>query len=180
MNDQRLYCDELDCERPVAGHGSDKCSTHRRQLSRTGKCTPIAEKLTPEERAIAAGTAMLEADSDEEYATRRRAWLVACKALGAKDERRMLSLGDLADELRRRRSIEVKNGLSAARSRGVRLGRPAAQIDRAEFDDLFRVVKSPTALAIVFRVSRATIYRFLKKVIFETPASGPRADGESR
>ena len=60
------------CERPPDGHGVDLlCSTHRKQLQRTGKCAPIREARNAFERVIDAGSRMLEADADDDAAWRQ-------------------------------------------------------------------------------------------------------------
>lgn len=178
--DQVLYCrgpgqDGNPCGREVGGHGEECCSTHRKQLQRTGTMVPIAEKLTPEERAIAAGTAMLEADGDDEYAAHRRAWLTACKDIGAKSTGAELaamkerittleaSLGKVADDLRRQRSEEVKRGLSAARARGVRLGRPP-KVSLAELERLFSLFGSGVMVARAIQQHQATVNARLARV----------------
>ncbi len=175
-----LYCDVAECDRPVAGHGQDKCSTHLKQMQRHGKTSPINEKLTPEERCIAIGSEMLEADSDEEFASRRRAFLLACKALGEKAAGRMADLGALANELRQRRSTEVKNGLAGARARGVRLGRPQRVSDE-ELQRLFELLKTGAAVARVLKMHPASVNERLLRLYgkrrfssSDTPAVGPR------
>ncbi len=161
MNDARLYCIGPECEEPVAGHGLDLCSSHLKQHQRTGKLKPIAQKVSPEERAIQAGTAMLEADSDEEYSAKRRSWLIACKALGRKggDQEQ---LGNIADRLRAQRSAEVRAGLSAARAKGVQLGRPP-KVSLMELERLFRLLGSGLAVARVLGVHQAGVNARLAK-----------------
>jgi hypothetical protein len=191
MTDARLYCDEPDCERPVAGHGKDKCASHLKQLQRTGRCVPIAEKLSLEERAIAAGTAMLEADSDDEYATRRRAWINACKDLGGKTIGPELTalqgkvselehaIANAAESMRREHSEEVKRGMAAAKARGKHVGRPVTP-NPSEAAHLLSLGKVDL-VARLMGVGRATVYRILKRGPFETPPkpSSPRTDGGS-
>lgn len=180
-SDRQLFCDGPgeqpgdECGRPVSGHGKGKCQTHLKQLQRTGKMTPIAEKISLEERAVNAGTAMLEADTDDDYAAKRRSYLVACKALGASD--RMISLSDLADELRRRRSLEVLKGLSAARARGARLGRPPRVSDE-ELRRLFELLKTGRAVARVLNMHWTTVNARLARVRRgkeDSPTKAPHA-----
>ncbi len=102
---ERLYCSVADCERPVAGHGREVCSSHLKQLQRNGTTAPIAEKLTPEERAIeainlmkeirpnaparpglggkfeTAGAELADAEDDREYQAARREFFRAGRAL---------------------------------------------------------------------------------------------------
>lgn len=161
---ETLYCDEPDCDRPVAGHGRGKCSTHLKQLQRTGKCAPIAPRLTPEQRAQEAGIAMLEADGDEEYSRAHRAWISACKALGMKE-----------------RIEAIRRSLADARGRGVRIGRPP-KVSTERVLELVQLLKKPALVAQVLGVHRDTVYwhlaRCRKKDGFPTPAQhGPRLTG---
>ncbi len=71
--DRVLYCIGPDrdgnpgaCGREVAGHGMDACESHLKQLQRTGKMVPIAEKVSPKEHLINLYDRFAEADSDEE------------------------------------------------------------------------------------------------------------------
>lgn len=201
MTDQVLYCrgpglDNNPCGREVGGHGEEVCSTHRKQLQRTGKMVPILEKLTPEERAISAGTAMLEADSDEDYAAHRRAWLTACGDIGAKKtgaelaamkervEALEASLVKVADDMRRQRSEEVKAGLSRARAAGVRLGRPP-KVSLAELERLFSLFGSGAMVARAIQQHQATVNARLASIRGKqdyqkaAPAGGPRPTPES-
>ncbi len=160
--DQRLFCDEPDCERPLAGHGRGKCAAHLKQLQRHGKTVPIVEKMSPEERAIEAGSAMLDADSDEEYKTKRRSWLIACKALGRTDDAAAAAV-DIEAAVRRQRSLEVRNGLEGARARGVRLGRPPKVPDE-RLRELLQVCRTGAALARVLAMNPASINARLAKM----------------
>lgn len=182
--DRQLYCDGpgtdpgTECGRDVAGHGRGKCSTHLKQLQRVGKMTPIAEKLNAEERAVLAGTAMLEADSDEDYARCRRSFLSACAALGGKSAERMEPVARLADELRRRRSAATKSGLASARARGALLGRPP-KAPRAEIEKLFGRLQNSKLVAQALEVSVRTVYRALRRsdknaTFLSVGGAGPR------
>ncbi len=132
MTDQQLYCDGpgrdpgTECHLPVAGHGKGKCQAHLKQMQRVGKLSPIAEKLSAEERSLVAHDAWLKAgDSDEEYEVRRRAALAAAKQLGKKET-----------------CEAIRKAMAEARTRGVRLGRPpkvdpaAEPLRHEEFDPL--------------------------------------------
>ncbi len=198
MTDRRLYCDALDCDRPVSGHGSDKCSTHRRQLSRTGKCSPIAVKLTPEERALEAGIAFLDADTDQEAASRKRAWMHAMKGLGGKeltqeltelqskvqqlDEALKRVPAELRQEMWRKRSEAVKNGLSAARARGAQIGRPR-KADDEKVQQLYAITRDVSMVARILEISDRTVERRLresdKTKVFVAGPGSPRLDGGS-
>ncbi len=86
---------------------------------------------------------------------------------------------DVAALVKKFFSDASRRGIAAARARGDRgPGRPPAPIDPVEFNRLLHL--GPMALATVFKVSRATVYRILKKGVFETtPASSPREARES-
>lgn len=166
MKDEQLYCDAPECDdpenpgfpRPVGGHGKGKCSTHMKQLQRTGRTVPIAEKLNPEARAIAAGTAMLEADGDDDYHRHRRAWLAASREMGDHERR-----------------AAIKKALAAARANGKRIGRPP----KLNTEKLSRLLEAgaaqPKHLAVVLEVSESTVRRELsKRGVLPTRVSAPR------
>lgn len=160
------YCDVPGCEdpndpdfpRPAFRNG--KCSTHMKQLQRTGKTTAIAEKLTDEERAIEAGTAMLQAEADDDaaYAKHRRAFLVAARALGD-----------------RARVEALKQSFAAARARGQRIGRPP-KVATERVLQLVRLLGKAALVAQVLGVTKMTVYRHLsasnKKDGFVTRQAG--------
>ncbi len=171
MTDERLYCDEPECDREVAGHGRDKCSTHLKQLQRTGKTTPIAEKVSPKEHMINLLDRWANADGDEEHDAAERAVVQHVKVWG----RKSLKPEDVAEFVKQALSEAARRRLAAARARGVRLGRPTIEVDPAEVFRLLAHFQSPADVAVVLKVSRATLYRILKRSGFETPrASGPR------
>jgi hypothetical protein len=177
------YCDVPGCEdpkdpgfaRPAFRNG--KCSSHMKQLQRTGQTTAIAEKLNPEERAIQAGTAMLDAeqalktgkamlqaDSDADYNRHRRAFLAAARALGDRER---------VDALRK--------AMKAAVAAGKRIGRPP-KVDTERVLQLVRLLGKASLVAQVLGVTRMTIYRHLnsrnKRQGFVTAKpGGPRLAG---
>jgi hypothetical protein len=157
-----LYCDEPDCDRPVAGHGRGKCSTHLKQLQRTGKTAPIAEKLTPRERVLEAGDAWLNAsDDDDEYDRAERAFILQAKNLG------------------RAAVVEaIKVGLADARARGVRIGRPPKVTDE-ELLHAFTVANgSVTMTARFLRLAISSVYeRLLRKGLLSERRGRPRMTG---
>ena len=158
------YCDVAGCEdpkdpgfpRPAFRNG--KCSTHMKQLQRTGKTAPIAEKLTDEERAIESGTKMLEADADGDYAKHRRAFLAAAKALGDRE-----------------RVEALKKSRAAARARGARIGRPP-KVSTERVLQLLRILGKAALVAQVLEVDRRTVYRHLATVT-KTRVSSQRLAG---
>lgn len=74
------YCEIADCERPAFRGGL--CALHLKRRQRgLDLSAPLAERMSPEERVIAAGNAWLESgDDDDEYEARRRAFLRACES----------------------------------------------------------------------------------------------------
>lgn len=154
------YCEIGDCDRPAFRDG--KCSTHVKQLQRTGKTAPIAEKLSLEERLIVAHAALMEADSDEDHERHRRAMLLAAKALGKKEV-----------------SLAIRASMDAAKARGVRLGRPP-KVTTERVLELVRLLRKPSLVAQVLGIHRDTVYWHLsrrKKKAFPTTAESPRLTG---
>lgn len=165
---ERLYCEVEGCERPVGGHGKDLCSTHMKQVQRTGKTQPIAEKLSLEERVIMAGNAMVQAEDDNEgYEEKRRAFLLASKGLGQKASRDAMKLA-----------------LDSARARGIRLGRPP-KVDLKALRELMKL-KTPQLVARLLGVSERTLYRARRALSRRTDknqdsgSSSPRGDARPR
>lgn len=154
------YCDEPYCEDPknpgfpCVAFRNGKCSTHVKQLQRTGKTKPIAERRTLEERAIDAGSAMLEADDDREYTACRRAFLQACRALGE-------SVDTEAESAARRGAI-IKEAMARARARGVHVGRPPRATD-ADIERLYAELKSVEKVGQAVSLTARAIYYRLKK-----------------
>ncbi len=56
------------CDHPPARHGQELCWGHLRQLSRRGRLVPIREVRTPFDKVVDAGSALLEADSEDDAA----------------------------------------------------------------------------------------------------------------
>lgn len=135
---ERLYCDVSDCDRPTFRDG--KCATHTKQLQRTGKTQPIAEKVSAVQRCHDAWDLVLNAgDDNEEYETRLRAAISASKALGRKE------------------SLEaIRTGMARAKAKGVRIGRPPKVSD----EELLRLLKlfgTQAMVARVLRLARSTV-----------------------
>lgn len=143
------YCDVPGCEdpkdpgfpRPAFRNG--KCSSHMKQLQRTGRTAPIKEKLPVSERLIEAYGRFAEADSDEDYERHKREFRVLAKALGKEEI-----------------SSSLKEALARARAAGRRLGRPP-KVDRARVIDLVRLLGRTSLVARVLQVSTRTIQRCL-------------------
>lgn len=150
-----VYCrgpgaDGNTCDRPA--FRGELCDAHTKQMQRTGKLTPIAEKLTHEDRALDAMNDWAEAgDNDEEYAARRRAAIVACKGLGRKAV-----------------SEAIKAALERARAAGKRIGRPPKTVE-SEVLRVLRLVQerygnaqSITMTAEILGMHRTTVHRYLR------------------
>lgn len=161
-----LYCSAPDCDdptdpghpRPVAGHGSDLCSTHRRQLTRTGTTKPIAEKLNAEERVIEAGTKMLEADEDVDYAQARRVFLAACRALAQHDRER-----------------QAMAKIATARARGSRFGHAPKVTTAQVMAKLAELGGDRFAAAAALQISPSTVSWHRRRAEAGIPLEAPMA-----
>lgn len=166
---EQLYCDVAECDDPQdPGHPrpafrDGKCSTHMKQLQRTGRTTKIAEKLNAEERAIELGSKMLGADDDPDYEQHRRAWVLACRELG--DQERVSAL---------------RKSLAAAKANGRRLGRPP-KVEAREIIRLVRLLGRTSLVAQVKGISTRTVQRHLlnatKTRILSRRSARPRRAG---
>ena len=156
-----VYCRGPECDRPA--FRGELCEAHVKQQQRGNKLTPIAEKLSAEQRAFEAGNAMLEWEGDDSGFERlRRAYILACKVLG-----------------RKAYLDAVQKGLEAARARGVRLGRPP-KVGLAEIQSKLSIVKSVAMVAQLLGVHRRTIERHLRAAktgILPHAPRGPRKAG---
>lgn len=188
MTDRVLYCrgpgrDGNPCELEVSGHGDELCSSHRRQLSRTGKLAPIAEKISPREHLINLWDRCCEADDDDEAEIAERAFWTQAKAIlkANPDDT------DIADLVRKARSEATRRGMAGARAQGKHVGRPRLAIDPAEVARLLAL--PPLELvALMLRASKRSVYRALSKgtLLAKPPraakrhaANGPRPARES-
>lgn len=96
------------CDEPA--FRGDLCSTHTKQMQRTGHTTDVQERcVSVLERVLIAADRLSNApaDDDAEYDRRRRSLEAACAALGQ-------------EKLKHR----IAAGQRSARRRGVRFGRP--------------------------------------------------------
>ncbi len=183
MTDQQLYCDGpgrdpgTECGVEVAGHGggetgTPKCQAHLKQLQRDGRMKPIAEKLTPIERCLVAGSAWVEADSDDDQEAKRleRIFVAACMALKAKGAPES-SIEEIRKTVIAERAEAIRKGLERARARGVRLGRPP-KVDVDELTRLLGLRLSVAAVARELRLGIRTVYRYARKKGFGSPRPG--------
>jgi hypothetical protein len=153
---EQLFCDVADCDdpenpgfaRPVFRYG--KCSSHCKQLQRTGETKAISEKLPLNEQMIEVYGLYAEADSDEEAARHRRHFFSLTKKAGRRE------VGEAIREALRRRQAA---GLPIGR-------RPKGERERvvATFSNALEVVGASKAAEIAARehgVSRRTVFRYL-------------------
>jgi hypothetical protein len=150
------YCDVPGCEdpndagfpRPAFRNG--KCSSHMKQLQRTGRTAPIKEKLPTSERLIEAYGRFAEADSDEDYERHKREFRVLAKALGKEEV-----------------GAAIREALRRRQARGEPIGRtPKAARENvlATFSEACEVVGAAKAAEItarLHRISRRTVFRYL-------------------
>lgn len=150
------YCDVAGCEdpkdpgfpRPAFRNG--KCSSHMKQLQRTGRTAPIKEKLPVSERLIEAYGRFAEADSDEDYERHKREFRVLAKALGKEEA------GEAIRQALRRRRAEGKHV-----GRPLKSERERVLEDVAMMVDLIGVAKAAVIVARQHRISRRTVFRYL-------------------
>ena len=169
MTDEQLYCDEPDCDREVAGHGRGKCFTHLKQLQRTGRTSPIAERVSLRERLINAYAAHAEAEGEEEYDRTWHRFIDLAKRI----------TGDKS-KVTRKSSAAIRHALARARAEGKRLGRPP-KVTTERVLELVSLLRRPRLVAAVLGVHRDTVYAHLARAsekgrTFPTNA-GPRLAG---
>jgi len=144
-----VFCRGPECDRPA--FRGDLCETHTKQMQRTGKLTPIAEKLTDTERLLDLVDRWAQADGDEEFESARRAVLVACKGIGRKNI-----------------SETIKAALARARAAGKRIGRPPKTVESEVLRVLHLVqerygrAQSITMTAEILGMHRSTVHRYLR------------------
>ena len=149
---ETLYCDGPDsdgnpgaCGLPVDRLG--KCSTHRKQFQRNGRCMPITVKRSAEEQATDAWSAMLEAADgpDDEYQRLRR-----------------IAIGRILVWSNQLRRAAIREGLQRAKRRGTKLGRPR-KVDPREIRAYWVKVNDAAKVVRKFRIHLATAYRYRPK-----------------
>lgn len=151
MGDGQLFCDVVDCDdpenpgfaRPAFRYG--KCSTHAKQLQRTGKTSAIAEKLPLNEQLIDAYSRYAEADSDEDEARFKRNFFSLAKKVGQRE------MGQA-----------IKEAMQRRKAAGKPVGRPP-KVDTDEVIRHLRVVGRTDLVARLLGVNRATVYRHLER-----------------
>jgi DNA invertase Pin-like site-specific DNA recombinase len=141
------YCDAPGCDRPAAKHGQGKCWTHLKQLQRTGRVTEIAPKLSLRQRALEAGIAMLDADSNTDYESKKRAFLAAIDALAKEKFARTM-----------------RKGRAQARARGVKFGRPARVTDEELLTAYERSGRNVSATARALKMAKSSVHQRLESV----------------
>lgn len=144
-----LYCDGPDsdgnpgaCGLPVDRLG--KCATHRKQFQRNGKCQPIAVKISAEEAATIAWSAMLEAADgpDDEYQRLRR-----------------IAIGRLLVWTNQLRRAAIREGIQRAKRRGTKLGRPR-KVDPRQARAFWAKIGTAAGVAKKLGVALRTAYEY--------------------
>lgn len=152
------YCSAPECERETS-EGRTYCDAHWKQLQRGKKLKPIAEPLTTKQRLLEAACRWIETDpeDDQAYDANERAVTQLARQMG-----------------RTGHADAVREGMTKARSRGVRLGRPPKVADKTEL--VLRLVRKVgvTMAAEVLSVSRQAIWRMLRKDTFRNVNDCPR------
>jgi hypothetical protein len=169
----QLYCDVDGCDdpqnpgfaRPAFRNG--KCSSHMKQLQRTGETKPIVERLPLNEQLIDAYSAYAEADSDEDEAVCKRRFFALTKQVAWRE------VGRAVSEALRRRQAEGKPV-----GRALKAEREQVLIDFAKAVDAVGDVKMAAEVTARFhRISRRTVFRYLS--VTKTSLLSP-APGEAR
>lgn len=172
MTDHQLYCNVTDCEDPEnpgfarPAFRSGKCSSHMKQLQRTGRTTTIAPKVSLEDRLFTEATRMVDVDTsinaDREEAEARRNVLTIAKQLGRKEV-----------------AETIKRALATVRAQGVRLGRPPKKTAE-EVRHVFEVIGTVSKTALALRLSRITVRRYLRMTDKKTRISDQRRPRSER
>lgn len=196
MADEQLYCDAPDCRdpenpdfpRPVAGHGKGKCSSHMKQLQRTGKTTAIAEKKSAKERLIDLGDAWLNETEDEVRANDLlRRFIAAAKGMPDPngDVQAIVdkAIADKEAQARQRRTAATLKAHQRARAEGKRIGRPpkTAPRDLGELvAGVYAETGSVSATARALGLDPKTVRARLGKKSTVTPQPRLADDGPRR
>lgn len=187
MSDEQLYCDVPGCQdpndpsfpRPAFRNG--KCSSHMKQLQRTGKTAPIAERKSPKERLIDLGTEWLnETEDDDRDNDLFARFIAAAKGLPEPDSEVTAIIEKVHAEARRRRAAAARRGLDRARKAGRRIGRPpkGAPTDITEWvRGVYAETRSVSATARALGLDRKTVRARLRlgrnTRVFPHPAESP-------
>jgi hypothetical protein len=149
---EQLYCDVPDCDDPSnpgfarPSFRNGKCSSHMKQLQRTGETKPITEKLPLTERLVEVYSLYAEADSDEDAARHRRQFMALTKQVGRHE------FGEAIREALRRR-----------KAAGKPIGRPP-RVPLEELVRIYELLKSVSATARVVRLAKSTVSERLATV----------------
>lgn len=141
------YCTVAECEESTR-QGRIRCDFHEKRHQRGQPLTaPKAERLSPKGRLLEAAICLADADSEDdvEYQRRERALLLAARQLAS----------HVPGEV-------VRQGMDAARRRGVHVGRPRAMTPEQARALVARM--GSTALAAkAGKVSASTVRRALRR-----------------
>jgi DNA invertase Pin-like site-specific DNA recombinase len=140
------YCTAPECEAP-SREGRIYCEFHNKRHQRGQSLTaPKAERLTANGRLVEVALRFAHAETDEEYSKAHRDLLRTAKQTGP----------SLHGEL-------VRQGMAAAKKRGVKIG-PPFQTDPVQVREAVTREGSIAAAARALRISRPTVYRALARV----------------
>jgi hypothetical protein len=155
------YCENPECERPTK-EGRKYCDRCYKRVQRGQPLTAPAPKLSPLERAFEAARTWVESpsDDDEAYERNKRAFISAAKDLGG-----------------RVRKDQIRQGMAAARARGVRLGRPPKLMGSEAMAQTLVAHLGIVAAAKAMRVDSKTLRRALRA---KATISPPRPEGRVR
>jgi len=164
------YCTAPECEESTR-QGRRYCEHHEKRLQRcrcpsAARCqcltAPKQERLSPQDRVVEAALSLADADSedDAEFQRRKRALLLAVRQLAP------LAPGEL-----------VRQGMEAARRRGVHVGRPhelTPEQAREMVEALGSVPLAALALKVDPRTVRRALARGTKGPLLASPSRGTR------
>lgn len=150
------YCDVPECDDPKnpgfprPAFRSGKCSTHMKQLQRTGKTAQIAERVPLNEQLIDIYGLYAEADSNEDEARYKRQFLSLTKQVA-----------------RREVGAAIREALRRRQAAGKPIGRKPKgerELVLATYKEACEVVGAAKAAEITARlhnISRRTVFRYL-------------------
>lgn len=162
LRDCNAYCTAQDCDRATA-EGRTLCWAHWKQMQRTGKTTPITEKLTPADRLELAGKRYWDSDTenDEEFQSNRRAFHQSARQFARVDTEAEVKRALEAQAERRKQAL--REGLTRARQRGAALGRPP-RLDPREVRKAVKRHGSVLGAAKALGASRTAVRSALRRV----------------
>lgn len=180
------YCDVPGCDDPKnpgfprPAFRNAKCSSHMKQLQRTGKTAPIAERRSALERLGDLGDEWLNEDDDERAEQLLRRFVNAAKGMPSGDTDVSAIVEKVNTEVRRRRAAATRRGHQRARSEGRHIGRPrkAPPADitewvRGVYAETRSVSATARALGLDPKTVRARLRVGNKSRLIPQPAESP-------